>query len=242
MADYGFSAVNGHGSVIITSQYKVLMFSERGTFGITSRYTDRPGYGAVTFIKPIATQEPPQVFLRYASGNHGDLGLYITLLGGAGNWTGFNVKSGVRGGKTLQNYLIEYVACKFSDRPPSVPFGMEIRDANSGIVFSSSDKVVRYGRFAKNWTKQNGTLVDIYHSNLTIEADDFVSVSFMDRGVSWFADGSRYAGVTLMDNGARVLKIFNDRNTSLGYWYYQGTNETCLAVPVCKFPQDRYFN
>lgn len=242
MADYGFSAVNDQMSVIITSTYKVMVFSERGVFNIRSRYTDRPGYGEVVFTKPILTQEPPQVFVRLQVASHPDLGLYITIRGGPGGWTGFQIVSAVRGGSALQDYTLEYVACKFADQPLTQKYGMEIRDANNVIVFSSQDKVVRYSKFAKNWTKTTGNLVDIYTSDVTIDADDFVCVSSIDRGVSWFIRGSRYAGITLYDNGARVLRMFNDKLTSGGYWYWQGTNNTCFAIPVCKFPTSRYSN
>lgn len=43
MADYGFSALNDSSSVIVSNKYKVMVFSERGQFSITSRYSDREG-------------------------------------------------------------------------------------------------------------------------------------------------------------------------------------------------------
>lgn len=242
MADYGFSAVNNHRSVIISSVYKVMVYSERGNFRIVSRYTNRPGYGQVVFQRPVLSQEPPQVFVRLETTRHNDLGLYITLQGGPGHWTGFKVVSAVRFGSVLQDYTLEYVICKFADRHNQQPYGLDIRGSGGEPVFSAHDNVVRYSKFAKRWVKQGGTLVDIYVSDVNIDVDDFVCITSIDRGVSWFAKGSRYAGLTLYDNGQRVLKIFNDRLTAGGYWYWQGTNDTCFAIPVCKFPLDRYYN
>lgn len=240
MADYGFSAINDFSSFIISSTYKVLVFSERGSFSIQSRNTDRPGYGAVNFAKTILTQEAPQVFIRLVAASHGDLGLYITMQGGPGGWTGFKVVSAVRGGSTLQNYALEYVVCKFADQSSTQPYALDIRGPNNEVVFSSQDKAVRYGRFAKNWSKYIGVNVDVYDSGVVLEADDFVCISSIDRGVNWFAKGSRYAGLTIYDEGVRALKMFNDKITAGGYWYWQGVNETCFTIPICKFPVGRY--
>lgn len=241
MVDYGFSALNDNSSVIVGSKYKVMVFSERGVFSIKSRFTDKEGQGAVVFVKPILTQEPPQIFVRHVSGVHSSLGVYTTMSGGPGNWTGFVITSAVRNGSSLQNYSMEYVSCKFADQPSPELYGINIRDENTRMVFSSADKVVRYSKFAKNWTIQKGDTVDIYLSNVTIDADDFICVSSMDRGVMWFADGVNFAGLTLLENSQPVLKI-NTQIAGGGYWYYQGVNGTCFGIPVCKFPASRYYN
>lgn len=241
MADYGLSVTNTYGAVVISSTYKVMVFSERGSFRIQSKYTDREGSGAVTFVRPILTQEAPQVFFRHVNGFHTSLGVYITMLGGPGNWTGFLVTSAVRNGSNLQNYLMEYVICKFSDQPSPQRYGMNIFDAQGRIVFSSEDRVVRYHKFAKSWSLVVGDYVDTYKSNLVIEADDFVCVSSIDRGVAWFADGFGFVGMSLLDNNVPVLNITAQRAGG-GYWYYQGTNGTCFGIPVCKFPSSRYYN
>jgi len=241
MADYGISVVNNYGSVVISSTYKLLVFSERGSFQITSRYTDKEGSGTVSFSKPISTQEPPQIFLRYVSGVHDNLGVYTTLLGRPGAWTGFTVTSAVRGGSSVQNYTVEYVSCKYADQRSQSVYGMEIWDASGTIVFTDSDKVVRYGKFTKQWTVKSGTSVDIYSSGLSIDVDDFICVSAIDRGVVWFADGANFVGLTLLTDGVRVVNISAQR-ASGGLYYYQGLNNTSFCIPVCKFPADRYRN
>ncbi|WP_116817439.1 hypothetical protein [Pseudomonas syringae] len=241
MADYGFSALNDSSSIIISNKYKVMVFSERGQLSIKSQYSDREGHGTVVFARPILTQEPPQVFVRYISGSHASLGVYTTMSGGPGRWTGFLITSAVRAGNILQDYSMEYVSCKFADQPSPEIYGMNIKDENRQIVFSSADKVVRYSKFAKNWTLQKGDVVDIYRSGLAIDADDFICVSSVDRGVMWFADGVQFAGLTLLENSLPVLQI-NAQIAGGGYWYYQGVNGTCFGIPVCKFPVSRYYN
>jgi hypothetical protein len=241
MANFGISVTNNSDSVMITSQYKIMVFSERGTFRIQSKYTDREGSGSVTFLRPILSQEPPQIFLRFVNGVHSDLGVYTTILGGAGNWTGFRMTSAVRRGSSLQNYLMEYVSCKYADRQSTDLYGMNIWDENGTILFSASDRVVRYSKFSKVWTKTAGNTVDIYSSNVTIDADDFVSVSSLDRGVIWFADGASFVGLNLLTKGALTLNISAQRSGG-GYDYNQGVAGQNFCIPVCKFPTSRYYN
>lgn len=240
MADFGLAVTNDYGSVIVSSNYKVMVFSERGNFKITSQYTDAEGQGAVTFAKPIKTQEPPQVFVRLVTGVHSDLGMFTGLLGGPGNWTGFRVVSAARGNPNLQNYILEYVSCMYTSLKSVSSYGLEINDQQGNIVYTSSDNVVRFSKFSKAWTLARGNFVDVYDSGLAIDNDDFISISSIDRGVSWFTSHAQYSGITLLDGGVRVLKIHNQFRA--GDWYYQGTNNTCLAIPVCKFPTSRYFN
>lgn len=240
MADFGLSVLNDSGSIIISSEYKIMVFSERGTFKITSRYTDKEGGGSVTFSKVIKTQEPPQVFVRYVSGVHNTLGLFTILLGGPGNWTGFSVVSAVRGNPNLQDYNMEYVSCLYSNLKSTSSYGLELYDAQGDVIYTSSDNVVKYSKFSKTWSLTQGDNVDVYDSGLTIDVDDFVSISSVDRGVNWFTNFSQYAGVTLISSGVRMLRIHNQKRP--GDWYYQGTNNTRLSIPVCKFPSSRYFN
>ena len=240
MADFGLSVTNDYGSIIISSDYKIMVFSERGTFNITSQYTNTEGQGSVSFSKPIKTQEPPQVFVRFVSGVHNDLAIFTILLGGPGNWTGFRVVSAVRGNPNLQNYTLEYVSCMYSNLKSTSDYGLELFDYQGNAIYTSSDNVVRFSKFSKNWTLTQGNQVDYYDSGLTIDADDFISISSIDRGVAWFTGHAQYAGITLLTSGARMLRVIN--NIVAGDWYYQGTNNTCLAIPVCKFPASRYFN
>lgn len=243
MAEYGFRAVNDYSTVTISSTYKILVFSERGTVRITSAYIDRGGVGEAVFTRPITTQEAPQLFVRVQSASHASLGVTATLLGGPGNWTGFRIDSAATGASPLQNFVLEYVSCKFADSLQSTGYGMNIRDANGVPVFSARDKVVRYNKFATVWTLATDTqTVRIWTPNITIDADDFICVSAMDRGVNWFAENSQYAAFNIWAGSKANLTLYVQRILALGYWYWQGSNNTQFTVPVCKFPADRYNN
>jgi hypothetical protein len=241
MDEYGLSVTNNSGSVLISNDYRMLVFSERGNFNITSRYTDREGAGSVVFARPIQTSEAPQIFLRHVRGVHSSLGVYITLAGGPGNWTGFAVTSAVRNGSSLQDYDMEFVACKYSNQTSKDMYGLELYDGAAQPIFASDDRVVTYSKFAKNWTRAQGSTVYVFTSDLSIDGDDFVSVSSIDRGVMWFAGGAGFVGMTLLENNLPVLKITATVSGG-GYWYYQGVNGTNFCIPVCKFPLTRYYN
>ncbi|SNB84689.1 hypothetical protein SAMN02745900_04478 [Pseudomonas sp. URIL14HWK12:I8] len=241
--NYGFSAKNDYGSVTINSEMKVLVFSERGSLRITSRYTDRGGTGEAVFIKPIRTLEPPQVFIRHVSGLHSSLGLYAQIIGGPGAWTGFVLRSAASGGSTLQNFLIEFVACKFADAAQLSGYGMNIRDAAGGVVFSTQDRPVRYSKFATSWTRTFFSEDQfIFTPNVTIDADDFICISALDRGLNWFAEKAQFAAMNILSNGQPNLNIYAQVMTAGGDWYYDGTGGTTFGVAVCKFPESRYYN
>ncbi|MEN5036733.1 hypothetical protein [Pseudomonas sp. TWI929] len=243
MAEYGFQAVNDSGTVTITSTYKLLVFSERGTVRVTSAYIDRGGQGQATFTRPVLTQAPPQIFIRVQSASHSSLGVYATVLGAPGNWTGFIIDSAATGSSPLQNFTLEYVACKFADVLSGTGYGMEIRDANNSPVFSAADKVVRFSKFATVWTLSvNQQTVRIFTPNVTIDLDDFICVSAMDRGVNWFTDNAQFAAFNIWANSAPNLTLYAQLITAGGYWYWQGTNSTQFTVPICKFPADRFTN
>lgn len=240
---YGLSATNNGGSVVISSDYKTLVFSQRGEFRITSRYTDREGFGSVEFTKAITTQEPPQIFTRCTSASHSSLTIYTRVLGGPGNWTGFNVTSAVMGGSTLQDHYLQYVACKFADSRSAGSYGLEIDDEVGGIVYASSDRVVRYGKFTKDWDYEAPTgygVVGVFHSRVAPDPDDFISISSIDRGNAWFCGSVNYAGLRIVSGGLQSIKIHINRiNSTIQFHKFIGLS---FSIPVCKFPVERYYN
>lgn len=239
---YGLSVVNDAGTIIIDNTYKILVFSERGSFRITSQYTDKPGYGGINFSKPITTVEPPQIFIRRESGVTSTLTVYCRLRGSSGNWTGFTLISGA-GGSALQNHLVEYVACKFSDTVSTDNYGLNMWDESGDPIFSSSDKIVKYGKFTKSWGLDRSRNPYSYTSGLTIDEDDFICISSIDRGVNWMIDQHAFVSLTIISGNARVLKMTGQLSAfGVKDWYWQGTRGTKFTIPVCKFPITRYYN
>ncbi|WP_238936228.1 hypothetical protein [Pseudomonas weihenstephanensis] len=241
--NYGLSATNNGGSVVISSEYKTLVFSERGTFRITSRYIDGEGYGSVTFAKPILTQEPPQIFTCCTGASHSALAIYTRVLGGPGYWTGFNVTSASNGVRPVQNFYMEYVSCKFSDSRSVDEFGLEIYDGSEGVVYTSSDRVVRYSKFTKDWDWRPPLgygVVGVFHSRVAVDPDDFICISSIDRGNAWFCGRVHYAGLRIVDGGLQSVKILINRSKT--YEYLTQFSGPSFSIPVCKFPIERYYN
>lgn len=242
MEDYGLTVKNDSGSIIISSYYKVLVFSERGTFRIQSQYTDKPGYGIVAFKTPVRSSEPPEIFVRRVSGTTPNLNVFMTMLGSTGNWTGFKITSGA-GGSVLQNHSMEFVCCKFSDVKSNDAFGMQLWDESGRPVFTSSDRIVKFDKMTKAWSKSQGTNLDTYSSGMTVAADDFVSITSIDRGINWHILAGEYVSLALVSGNSRVLNILVQKNADgVSNWYYQGVRSTRFTIPVCKFPTDRYYN
>jgi hypothetical protein len=133
------------------------------------------------------------------------------------------------------------VSCKYSDQQSNAEFGMEVRDGQEQIVYVLSDRVVRFGKFAKKLTVSRGFYIDTYCSDVVIDTSDFICVSSMGRGVMWFANNSQYAGLTILDGGAPVLQVFNQKQY-LDRVYWQGSDGFFLGVPVCKCPIERDYN
>lgn len=240
MVEYGLTVINDSGSTVINSKRKVLVFSERGSFLITSQFTNRPGLGVYNFLKPVKTLAPPQIFLRTVSANNSSITLYIvTTTGSPGNWTGVGFMSAA-GGVDLQRHNMEIVVCKYSDELPKSGYGMIIRDDKGQMLFSSDDRVVRYSRFSKVWTKIAGATVDAYQADVTPSEEEFICLTQMDRGVNWFTRQANYATLQIRRNNAPVMRLQVDYQPFGNY--YQGTNGTCFSIPVCKFPIDRYYN
>ena len=241
---FGLSATNNGGSVVISSDYKTLVFSERGTFQITSRFSNGEGSGAATFTKVVQTQEPPQVFVRFVSGSHTSLSFYTTITGSPGNWTGFKVVSAILTGNQTQNFSMEYVSCKYSDKKSVDMYGLEIYDYQGNIVYTSSDRVVRYSKFTKNWTWMRPNypgVVNVFNSGLVLDADDFVSISSIDRGVSWNMGLVTYAGLRIRNGGVPVVQILTNA-TNPGDNWKPDVATSRFSIPVCKFPIARYYN
>lgn len=239
--DFGLEVIGDSKAVTISSYNKVLVFSERGSFSVQSRFSDATGTGVVSFTKPVRTEEAPQLFVRIVTPNGPVLTIYTTILGGPGNWTGFRITSAASG--FIQGHTLEYVCCKYSDNVSSDTYGLQIWDKDGGPIYASSDRVVRYGKFTKSWTYSAGGTVpnshDTWNSNISIEIDDFISVSSIDRGTVWFTGHYQYTGLQLLVGYVRLLKIDCQRSY-LGNGLF--STSSFFSMPICKFPIAKYYN
>lgn len=245
MDDFGFEAVNDGGTVTVSSNTRLLVFSERGTVRISSAYSDKPGYGSVTLQKPIRTMTTPEIFVRVQSHNRDIVSVYFTFIGGPGNWTGFKITAAAGSTNNLIDHTFEFVACKYSDSPSAETYGMEFysADGSGDVLFNSTDKPVIFDRFTKLWQYawSGSSSIDIYKTGITMAVDDFVSVSGFDRGLVFFGDAD-YAGLRLISGNARVIEMtVNHHPTPQFQDPIMGTAFNYCA-PICKFPASIYHN
>lgn len=241
---YGLEVTNNSGVVTISNIYKPLVFHRRGTVNVVSSFSDRPGYGTVTFPTPITTTEPPSLFVRYASGNQSGFSVYYTWLGSAGNWTGFRITSGVFGGSSLQNHFLDWVACKYADTQVNSGYGLQIFGESGQILYGSNkDILVKYSKFTKAWTIDSSTVgyLDYIPTGITIENDDYINISFLDRGMVWAKadNNTQYSGINLLSSNVRRFVVNVQLNFPSGRIYPTPGN---FAVPICKFPTNVFVN
>ena len=215
--DFGLEVIGDSKTVTISSYNKVLVFSERGGFSIQSRFSDATGTGTVNFVKPVLTQEAPQIFLRLVTPNGPNLTIYTTILGGPGYWTGFRITSAASG--FIQSHSLEYVCCKYSDNVSSDPYGLQIWDKDGTPIYASSDRVVRYSNFTKASTYSAGATVPHSHDtrskNISIDVVDIIRVYPIDKDTVWLTSPHHYTGLNWLVSSARLLKLDSLR-TSLG--------------------------
>ena len=72
--------------------------------------------------------------------------------------------------------------------------------------------------------------------------DEFVSVSSMDRGVSWFINHAQYASLQLLSGNVRKIAISVQRSTLGDSINVDNLGVTFFSIPICTFPIERYYN
>lgn len=240
----GLEIVNDNGSVIINPDHKLQVVSERGSFRVRSSYTDKPGYGTVTFIKPITTETTPTVFVRYITGNFTFFSAYFRFLGSPGNWTGFRIISSVSNGSQLQNHLLEYVSCKYVDSLSPMDAGLQLFDSTGAPIFDSNYRPVKYSKMATTWrcvrTEGNWVSWVTAYCDIPIEEDDFICISQIDRGVVFMSEDYAYTGLDLKRNNNRVLQIFKQNDYYNSWGYDRSASRFLFVIPICKFPRSVY--
>lgn len=143
---YGLEFINTGDVVVLDSEFARLSVLATGRYAPTQE----SGLGSVTsFAQPITTQEPPLIFVRPdAVAGVKSAVIQMTVLGSAGNWTGFYVRT--RSIHTAQPNG-RYFAAAFAARA-TADFGMRLFDAGAGLIFDNGTPSAVFTRFIQNWT------------------------------------------------------------------------------------------
>lgn len=241
---FGLDVLNNANSTLISSNSRPMIFSERGFVSVTnSSVVDRPAYGSVVFSIPVLTQAPPCVFIRLDSSRHSSLSLYVIMTGVPFNWTGFIIVASAQGGGVLPLYVLEYVVTKNFDLGEATGYGLMLYNEYGVPIFRHDRKLVKYSKFTKKWTLTQtvpGYTFFTFSSNLTIDADDFIDVSSINRGIVHQAVVNKmFTSLSIYEGSQRVLKL--QTQSAAGASNPQNIPAMNFCIPVCKFPSSVYY-
>jgi hypothetical protein len=241
---FGFQAKNDQGSITISDQFPNLIYSERGQIVVqNTSVVDRPAVGSVTFTNPVTQAAPPIIFIRFNSGRHGSCTIYLQMNGTPGNWTGMTIRAAAIGGGTLPRHVLDYVVCRTANTSPASGYGMAVYDSNGNPTYKSQDVHVKYSKFTKSWTRSGTEFFVILTANsISIEDDDYIEVSSMNRGnanMSLFPN-YMYSSLDLLTGGTRVCRLIIQNSVTQGSGGPMEANSTFFCMPICKFPQSVY--
>lgn len=241
---FGFQAINDAGSITISDQYPNLVYSERGQIVVqNSSVVDRPAVGSVTFSKPVLQSAPPSVFVRFNSGRHSSCTIYLQMLGSPGNWTGMTIRAAAIGGGVLPRHVLDYVICKFTTPEEPTGFGLAVYDGNGAPTYKSQDAAVKYTKFTKSWSRSGtANFVILTPSGISIEIDDYIEISSINRGNAHqpLLQNYQYSSLDLLTDDIRVLRLITQNSIQIGVGGPTQVGSTFFCIPIAKFPISVY--
>lgn len=168
---YGFLAINDDGYVQIDAETPRLSVLSSGAYQGTSKEV------TVSFPQAITTQEPPCVFIRPSTTTGTELYYAMSLLGTAGNWTGFRISTG------NVNFLPsgKWFAAVFAPTAAAT-YGMRIWDGAGSRVYDSGAPPAVVTNVVQSWTYAGavgGTLAGHYYwrSPYDVGEDEYVMIN-----------------------------------------------------------------
>ncbi len=148
---FGLSFTNNQDVVVLDSEYARLSIISSGRYAPTSDLTS-----VTYFVRPVTSQEPPLVFIRPDTVAAIGSATQMSLLGSAGNWTGFHIRGySVNTAPTNGRYFVGAFAAQ-----PVAAYGMKLWDAASNLIFDSGTPSAIFTRSFINWTYVKSVLSD----------------------------------------------------------------------------------
>ncbi len=138
---FGITISNDNNFVQIDSDTPRLCAIHNGNYSAGSNVS------VVTFPSPITTPEPPCIFIRNDPSRNDDLYDALTISGGPGNWTGFQI----RANNVNMRPTGKWFAAVFASVAQS-SYGLRIWDGGGGIVYDSGAAPVVVTKSNSSWT------------------------------------------------------------------------------------------
>lgn len=176
---YGLTVSNDNNYIQIDSETPRLCAIYHGNYSAGSNTA------IIAFPAAITTSEPPCIFLRNDPARNDELYDMLTIVGSAGNWTGFNV----RGNNINWRPAGKWFAAVFASKAQS-SYGMRLFGASGEIVYDSGSTPVVVTKSNSSWVyggvSQFPTLGAgfSYFNGLTapIETDEYFLMNPFSRG------------------------------------------------------------
>ncbi|PHN32079.1 hypothetical protein AO240_08690 [Pseudomonas sp. ICMP 460] len=193
---FGLKAINDSGYVQIDSDTPRLCAIYSGVYASTSYATN------IYFPAAITTQEPPCIFIRNGQGTPGDLYSSITLLGGAGAWTGFQIVALNVDMRPNGKWFAAVFASKSTET-----FGLRMWAADGSLIYDSGAVPVLFSRASHSWSFQGRVQISpvangYYWRNAlvgTLLSDEYFMINPFSRGlltpqvIGWTQIGVRFS-------------------------------------------------
>lgn len=125
---YGLKAVNNDSYIQIDSDTPRLCAIHNGKYAASNSNT-----ATVLFPTAITTQEPPCIFLRNSPDRNHELYDMLSILGSAGNWTGFSV----RANNVTWRPAGKWFAAVFASQSQS-SYGLRLWGGAGEVIYDSS--------------------------------------------------------------------------------------------------------
>ena len=141
---FGLKFVNNQNTVTLDSEFARLCVISSGRYLPNHDH----GLGAVSmFPRAVTSQEPPLVFIRPDTVAGIGSACQMYLIGGPGNWTGFNIRAhNVHHAQPHGRYFVAAFLAQ-----PAAQFGMRLWDASSRLVFDSDTPSALFTRSFSTW-------------------------------------------------------------------------------------------
>lgn len=181
---FGFKSINDGNYTQIDSELPRLCLLEKGS------YSGSGGAVTVNFVSPVATVEPPMVFIRPSTSSNA---IYRTnfLLGTSGNWTGFRITA-------LNINTVpagDWFVAAFASRGTS-KFGMRLFSSAGDLVYDSGAYAVAVSGVLPSWTyvgkvpSETGAIYYQWTAGRGLAAGEYYMLNEFSLGVQDAGNGS----------------------------------------------------
>ena len=224
---FGLTVSNDNSFIQIDSQTPRLCSVYNGTYAATGDRVAR-----VTFPAPIATEEPPCIFIRNSPDRANELYDGMTISGSAGNWTGFSISANNINWRPAGKWF----AAVFASRA-AAQYGLRMWSEKGSLVYDSGAAPVIMTRASHSWayagSTQHPPLGNAYYwvngAVGPLKEDEYFMINPFSRGqlspslAVWNVAGVRF------DYGANRMQLFIITNRPGGVWIDIGQPSAVFA-------------